>query len=582
MRDSMKLVVVTSIVGVLLCGTATGETVLVGYKSAWKVWDVEAAPPPGWEKLDFDDASWKTAKASFYMPYNDDWVKNMVKRTGGSLLEKQDVLYFRIAFEAERQGAEVVDLELRINAPKNLGVAAYLNGTRVALHRLPPDFDHKTLGKGIPYFTRYDKTKLEIDPKLILDGKNVLAYTVRIVPPRKRRPYRWIANLDARLRALTDKDNLFKAGPLVAGTFRDKAVLSFDTRFRSTAVLKYGKLGAAKDKSLASKKAGNLHIMEVKNLQPDTEYAYDLEVVRQGGAAVLKHADGRFRTTPDRPREFTFGIWGDCRTYPKDWAAVAKAMKNDDALEFTIGLGDFVSTGDPYESWEEQFFYPSDGLFATKPFWPILGNHDSRSKYLISLFPYAGRDRGFTFVYGDARFIGIDDLGSVTRKDKQGRTWIEKALSEAKEKYVFVVVHYPLFASGYHGEWDAEAGKPDNRAGIKLWNEFMPLFEKHKITACFAAHSHFYERSEKDGIAYFVTGGAGANVYGFEKKKKTHPYSKARSKSYHYCRVTVGPDKAVLEAISVSPGDPATIKGKRYDIKKSGVIFDRHEMYPRK
>jgi hypothetical protein len=410
-------------------------------------------------------------------------------------------------------------------------------------------------------------TKRGVDRALIRDGTNVLAITVHLSKP----DLRWVLNIDARLAALTGEDNRFLAGPLVCGTYQDKAVVSLDVRLPSTVVLGYGRAGGPTDRWVASARAATMHNLEIADLKPDTVYSYDVRVTREGGEEAIEYMGGRFRTAPAGPREFAFGVWGDCRDNPENWGKVAGRIKSDDALEFTIGLGDFVGHGEVYEEWEEQFFGPGQDLFATKPVWPVQGNHDDESDYFHALFPSTGGGKAFSFTYGDARFVCIEVPPRSCKPDGNVYESIEENLRQAKEKYIFVLSHYPMASSGYHGEG----------TGPKQIQEWLvPLFEKHRITAYFGAHTHFYERSEKDGIAYFVSGNAGVGNYGIQEG--LNPFSKFVTRAYHYCRVRVTPEKAILEAVSEMRALPVTHPSQEYDIKESGKVFDRHEMRPRR
>ena len=576
MRNGSKHWVAALLLVALLQTAALGETELVGFNSTWKVWDRAEAPTAGWEKADYDDSSWKTLKAPFGIV--------SIKRShfrqldaGPDRKKKHISYYLRKSFDLAAPPADATELSLRINLGSSVGLGAYVNGSLVDLRRLPKDFMHDTLSKKFPYFTRYDLTKRGIDPKLLRSGKNVLAYTFHLSKPDLRGTW---DKVDARLLAMGWKDNRFVAGPAVGGTFRDKAMITLDTYFPTTVVLRYGEVGAAKDRTLSSDKPANIHKLEITGLKPDTVYAYDVRATHPGSAETIEYKDGSFRTAPAAPREFTFGVWGDNRSNPHDWARVAGAMEADPRLEFTVGLGDFVANGDIYDEWEDEFFSPGRDFLARKPLWPVLGNHDSRAKYLMDLFPCTGWRRRipdkqaskewYTFTYGPARFLIIETHDYAwAERSPQGK-FIRKTLSEATEPYVFVIGHAPPFASGYHG---------DGRRAKRIDAELVPLFEKHRISAYFSAHTHFYERSEKNGITYFVSGGAGAGIYAV--KKGIHPYSKKAVQSYHYIRVKVTPQKATFEAISVTP-HPKSNANRSAQIKVDGKVFDTHEIAPRK
>ena len=63
-------------------------------------------------------------------------------------------------------------------------------------------------------------------------------------------------------------------------------------------------------------------------------------------------------------------------------------------------------------------------------------------------------------------------------------------------------MHHPPFSISLHG------GQRDLR------ERWTPLFERYGVTAVFSGHDHCYERAERNGVHYFVSGGGGAPLYG--------------------------------------------------------------------
>jgi hypothetical protein len=71
----------------------------------------------------------------------------------------------------------------------------------------------------------------------------------------------------------------------------------------------------------------------------------------------------------------------------------------------------------------------------------------------------------------------------------------------------------------------------------------VPLFEEYGVDMVFCGHNHNYERSEKEGIPCIVTGGGGAEQYGFvDDPLSVNPYSLVRIKIYHYCTLDITPE----------------------------------------
>src|SRR5262249_61791186 len=65
----------------------------------------------------------------------------------------------------------------------------------------------------------------------------------------------------------------------------------------------------------------------------------------------------------------------------------------------------------------------------------------------------------------------------------------------------FIARPPPPYSTSIHG------GQPELR---EMWT---PIFERYGVDAVFSGHDHVYERSEKNGIRYFVSGGGGAPLY---------------------------------------------------------------------
>ena len=551
---------------------AHAATDLLPAAPAWKVWTSDGPAPQNWEQPGFDDSAWETIQAPlvFNGPH---WLKG---RDGYNSIKKRATTYARITFEAKALDKEVLEVALLAHISRAFGVALYLNGTPVDVRRLPEGFVHETRGQGSRRMTRM--TTRGIDPGLVRTGKNVLALTLHLQNPK----YKHYTKFDLQLTALTGGDNRFVSGPVVAGVYQRKAVITVAPLFKSTVIVRYGKKGSDKNMVLKRAEGTDLHTLEIGDLEPDTVYVYDLEVTRVGGREKLTYAAGEFRTAPEGPREFTFGVYGDNRARPQAWAKVAGAMVSDKSLEFVVGLGDFVSEGDVYEDWETQFFAPGRGFLASTPFWAIVGNHDYITGSSPRVSSYYKKIFGqqekiwYTFTYGNVRFLCLNTL-SITREQV---AFTEKTLSEATEPYVFVMAHNPIYASGFHGNLDA-SGKPKEHGGRMVYEQLLPLFEKHKISTFFAAHSHLYDRSEKDGITHVTTGGGGVGLARIQKG--LNPYSKRAVATFHYCRIRITPDKAIVEAVNVA-GAGANLRSwmQRPEIEGDGTVFDRYEITPRK
>ena len=110
---------------------------------------------------------------------------------------------------------------------------------------------------------------------------------------------------------------------------------------------------------------------------------------------------------------------------------------------------------------------------------------------------------------------------------------------------MFVLVHQPPFSLGDH------CGAALDEA------DWLPLFEAHHVRAVFAGHDHAYERMERRGVRYFVSGGGGAPVY---REHGCAAYDRAARRVYrpvhHLLRVRVEGTNVEVTALAVADGAP--------------------------
>jgi tartrate-resistant acid phosphatase type 5 len=194
-------------------------------------------------------------------------------------------------------------------------------------------------------------------------------------------------------------------------------------------------------------------------------------------------------------------------------------------LNFILTCGDnFQNTGvqsinDPlwYSNYEN--IYDDSALLV--PWYPALGNHDYFGKPDAQVAYSATSDywnmpaRYYTFVkevdaISSVRFIVLDTPGllsayqslkDLTKYETIAQySWLRTLLSGAKEKWIIVTGHHPVFsASPFHG---------DTKDLIIL---IKPLFDKYNIDFYICGHDHDFEHAREIGknTEYIVTGTGG-------------------------------------------------------------------------
>lgn len=292
----------------------------------------------------------------------------------------------------------------------------------------------------------------------------------------------------------------------------------------------------------ALKRVGEI---EVSGLAPDTRYTYSVEVLNSLGQPGDRAAgEGwEFRTFPAEKRPVTFVAYGDTRSLPDRHAKVCDAIAAE-RPEFVLHTGDLVADGRNLASWVPEFFRPAGKLMRNVPMFACLGNHEGNSRYYFDFLSLPMGERYYSFDVLDMHFIALDSCIDFDRGSEQYK-WLISDLEEHKDaRWKFVFLHHPPYTSGNHGSVD-ENGVPKEK-GIRTGRRLMPqLAAKYGITAVFSGHDHAYERSERDGTFYIVTGGGGAPNYG-NPNARHNPYSKFFYSGLHYCLITVDGDRGSI------------------------------------
>lgn len=255
---------------------------------------------------------------------------------------------------------------------------------------------------------------------------------------------------------------------------------------------------------------------------------------------------------------FRFIVFGDSRDYYKGinkavFEQILKAI-NRFAIQpvFFLFSGDMAnvdsSSYDPnreaLEEWKEivKQYYPIN------IFYNCIGNHERNEEAYNDAFDYLpdghlpGYGRTVYYIdYGNSRFIilnsnrenknyykYIPDEGSIKNKgyyiDEKQRNWLEDKLKSSDKKYNFVMFHAPAFPVSHH------FGKSLDQDPIERYL-FWRILDKYNVTAVFNGHEHLYSRREincafnttfKNDILQIISGGAGANIYGYVRDTRNN------------------------------------------------------------
>lgn len=218
-----------------------------------------------------------------------------------------------------------------------------------------------------------------------------------------------------------------------------------------------------------------------------------------------------------------FAVAGDSRDGDAVYMRILDRVSSD-ASAFLIHLGDLV----PVSSTETWLRFQEMMTRFKLPFYPVIGNHDVRSRS-TDFEKYSGSTkRHYSFDQGPAHFTIVDSsAGSLLDTEFD---FLDQDLASSNAPVKMVFVHHPPFdpAGSSHVMVNGNA-------------RFMQIVKDRGAKYVFAGHIHCYAEAERDGVTYIITGGAGA------------PLSCPRDAGgyYHYVRVRVDGNKVTTEIVRV-------------------------------
>ncbi len=250
---------------------------------------------------------------------------------------------------------------------------------------------------------------------------------------------------------------------------------------------------------------------------------------------------------PIAPEPFSFVVFGDCQPGEREWSPVMMAIATEVGqldVAFAIGTGDYINGSSNQSTVRRQwegFFHAIAPLQAhrTIPVALAPGNHDimgmsANAQIFVEHFKKLYR----SFDYGGCHFIllNTETAGSAGRIDGQQLEWLKQDLAaSADARFTFVALHRPLFPVDGHVGSSLDL-HPEERDALHR------LFVDSGVDCVFSGHEHLYNHQEKDGIHYFIAGGAGGPLY----------VRRAHGGFHHYLLVSVGEDEYTVEPREVT------------------------------
>lgn len=199
---------------------------------------------------------------------------------------------------------------------------------------------------------------------------------------------------------------------------------------------------------------------------------------------------------------FSFVALGDTRSN-LDMARKVVGAAASEKPAFVLGNGDIVRRGRPEEYLAHHLRLVE--LIKPLPFITVPGNHEEGPNRDFGPFIALFGAEQFSFDYGNARFVGINDSRWYGIGPSQLK-YLETELSKPGVKYKFVAFHVPPRDMSIFVDSDEGRGFRWNAQRLRT------LMTAQHVNAVFMGHVHGFAQQTVDGVKYIVTGGAGANL----------------------------------------------------------------------
>lgn len=276
---------------------------------------------------------------------------------------------------------------------------------------------------------------------------------------------------------------------------------------------------------------------------------------------------GDLPAIPDPQHPLTFAVYGDMRfTDPAETHASRPVVRQalvrklaTEPLDALFLTGDVPWHGGILHDYEVFSQETTPWREAHLRVYPVLGNHElldcPETQCLENwwrTFPIVQGRRWYALSLGSQiRVLGLDSTSSLLPGSAQ-QQWLTGQLSTLAPEvhYVLLLLHHPLIADqGFLGL------RSNERALDRDLRRMAPTLAARLIVV--SGHVHNYERFERGGITYVISGGGGAHPHPVlhmgGDRYRAHP-----SPNFHYVRFTLEGDRLSAEMVRLEDHKAAT------------------------
>jgi len=243
--------------------------------------------------------------------------------------------------------------------------------------------------------------------------------------------------------------------------------------------------------------------------------------------------------------------------------------------DFVLWTGDTVygycDTSEELDQEYEIFRSAAQPLAGTVPLFNCPGNHEIHAEQTCKAPPEkklcgvpcsedAFRSRFGqlygAFDYAGAHFISLDTdwPGAPDEITGEQLDWLKRDLERNKKaRAIFIVTHTEFFSSPL-------IDPPEGTTHPAIYNRWKlhELFRRYPVKAVFSGHEHLYWRepaAQRDGIEYFVAGGAGAPKYASPDRGGYSHYLVVRLTGGRVSYELISPGHLYLQDAPSAPGE---------------------------
>lgn len=341
-------------------------------------------------------------------------------------------------------------------------------------------------------------------------------------------------------------DSNIAYGPYIQNIDIQRATIIMKTDSSEILTLYYKRANSKKWKKVTDSSASQTHRYRLLGLKKNTSYQYYLSGVV--GDLTQKYF---FNTNHDisKNNPLTVAAVGDFSLLNEAQLQIVSQMIRIHP-DIILGLGDCAYDYGTLEEFDYNFLSPYQSLLAEVPMYATMGNHDYITENggpYKEVFEFPTKSSGtedyYIYSYDDVQMFSLNANLDYSIGSSQ-YNWMQSELAKSNSKWKIVLIHFPPYSSGPHGNTENMA------------NSLIPLFDQYQVDLVLSGHDHGYERSlDSSDVAYIVSGGGGSPLY---TQENTNYYSQFYLSAYNFTNIIIYPGKLVIQGID-----------------QNGYIFDR-------